>query len=109
MSGEIVSPKAFSIGTARLEGAVVALIREWATAHPSELLALERMVKNLRFVGGGQPSDHMMHMAEIPVSLHVQLQRLLGHEYHHHYETRRLVLRNFTVGCVNRSAPGVTA
>jgi hypothetical protein len=107
MPGELLAGKSVSVGQARIEGAIVALIREWAMAHLSELTNLERLVKHLRDDGGDRPGKNMMHMAEIPTSLHNRLKRLLGYDYLHDPWLRKLVLRNFTVGLVNRSSPGV--
>ena len=103
--GSVLEGKNITVAAARTEGAIVALIREWAMAHLSELTALEKMTKGIRRETDGV-SDHMMHMAEIPVSLHGLLKRMLG-DYLSDPWLRKLVLRNFTVGLINRSATGV--
>jgi hypothetical protein len=103
--GAVLDGKTITVAAARTEGAIVALIREWAMAHLSELTALEKMTKGFRRETDGI-SDHMMHMAEIPVSLHRMLKRMLG-DYLNDPWLRKLVLRNFTVGLINRSAAGV--
>lgn len=105
--GEVLAGKSITVAEARTEGAIVALIRAWAMAHLSELTDLERLTKHYRDVKGDGITDHMMHMAEIPKSLHLRLRLLLGNDYLHDPWLRKLVLRNFTVGLVNRSAAGV--
>jgi hypothetical protein len=106
MGGGVMEGKNITVAAARTEGAIVALIREWAMAHLSELTALERMVKGFRRETDGV-SDHMMHMAEIPVSLNRMLIPMIGPQWMHDPWLRKLVLRNFTVGLVNRSSTGV--
>lgn len=106
MPGVVIAQPRWSIRQARLEGAVVALIREWATAHPDELMALDRMVKGIRRETNGI-SDHSMYMAEIPVSLHHMIENRIKRGWTGDPKIRSLVLSNFTVGCINRSASGV--
>jgi hypothetical protein len=103
MPGEIVAPVRFSIRQARLEGAVVDLIRRWATAFPHELVALDKMVKGIRRETDGV-SDHGMYMAEIPVTLDEMLKAKISRTWSQRPEIRNLVLRNFRVGCINLSA-----
>lgn len=102
MPGEIVLPRGFSVGKARLEGAVVDAIKAWATAHLEELVALERHVKDMQHAGAGRPRGGLMLKAQIPSSLNVWLNRRIKPGWLNDPELRNMVFRNFTVGMVNR-------
>lgn len=100
---QIVHGNSFSIRTARLEGAVVALIREWATAFPNELVALDKLVKGYRYASNGMTDGgNMCHSAEIPVTLSNLMATKIKRDWISDPEIWRIFKRNFVVGMVRR-------
>ena len=99
----IVHGRTFSIRSARLEGAVVALIREWAIAHPDELAALDKLVKAYRYASNGMTDGgNMAHSAEIPVTLSLMMSLKIKRDWVSDPEIWRIFKRNFVVGMVRR-------
>lgn len=96
----IVSGKAITLRDAKLEGAVVQVIRDWATAHPDELISLDRQMKGMRrereYMG-----KNMAHLAEIPVRLHNAMCEKIDRNWMDDKDLRRLFLEHFKVGCLN--------
>lgn len=94
------------IDRARLEGAIVHVIKAWAMEHPEELLALRSIVGFYRKESNTKrrTERNLMHKAEIPRHLHVKFQKILHRDWLHDPELRNLVFRNFKVGLVNRTS-----
>lgn len=98
------------LGAARLEGEIVATVRQWALDFPHELVALDGRVKALRREyaegrNGMSQGKTMMHTAEIPQSLASMMNKKFGRFWSNpevEPELWKLFKRNFTVGMIRR-------
>ncbi len=95
----IVSGQALSIRSAKLEGAVVQCIRDWATAHPDELVAFDREMKQRR-VENAYRGDNLAVFLETPVTLDRMLQRRVNRNYRLDPKLMNLIASHFKVGMV---------
>ena len=97
-----------SIGKAKVEGAVVQTIRDWAIAHPDELVALQQKVRWLRATAcdeRGFTNDRLMlHKAEIPVTLYNRMTAKFGKLWEYDPWLKNLFFDHFKVGLVNRTS-----
>lgn len=106
----IVSGCAISLRSARVEGAVVQCLKDWATAHPDELIALDDDVRMLRHVSGTTSGRAvlteqrtMLPKARIPMTLNTMLQLRIDKDWLVKDDLRRLVFDHFKVGMISRN------
>jgi hypothetical protein len=78
----IVVGKNITIGQARLEGAVVQTIKDWATAFPQDLAFFDREMKmerkELKRTSGLSEGKNMRKFGEIPVKLNQLMRARFG-------------------------------
>jgi len=110
---EIVKAKSITWGEAhahiksnKWEMNVAALIREWALAHPDELVALDRQTKMLRRERAygqmfGAKAKHGAHFAEVPVTLYRMMQQRVHKDWMNRQEIAQVFFRHFRVGLLN--------
>lgn len=102
----IVNGKRISIGKAKLEARIAAVIKAWAVARPAELAAFAEQQKVLRAQlhqqNGISRRGDLRHVAEIPASLVYWLRRHVDRDWWEDPFTRELVYKNFQVGIVGR-------
>lgn len=93
----IVSGQALSIRSAKLEGAVVQCIRDWATAFPDELIAFDQQMKARR-ASGEYRGEHGSAFLETPVRLDQMLMRRVHRNYRLDPKLLNLVASHFPIG-----------
>lgn len=110
---EIAKAKSITWGEARAhiksnkwEMNVAGLIREWALAHPDEVVAIDRKTKMLRRERAygqafGGKAKNMAHFAEVPVSLYKLMQARVHKEWMNRQEIAEVFFRHFRVGLLN--------
>lgn len=99
-----------SLADARLEGAVVQVIKGWAMAFPTELVAFDKQQKELRArlhrKNGMAGNGTLLHKFEIPVTLNQMMNIQFGIRWRDDRKIRRYFFDNFEIGRVGRCGPG---
>lgn len=99
-----------SLASARLEGAVVQSIKDWATAFPQELIDFDRQMREKRerliSPNGMTRHGHMMATYDIPVKLHNIMSFRFGNDWNQNKEIRRYFFDHFRVGHVGNPKRG---
>lgn len=98
----IVSGQGLSIRSAKLEGAVVQCIRDWATAFPQELTQFDQEMKQRRRENAYRGND-MALFIETPVRLDSLFRRRIDPDYRHDHEVMNLIAAHFPIGMVRRN------
>lgn len=104
----ILTGQQISLKSAKLEGAIAQCLKDWAMAHPDELVSLDEHVRAIRQNASSRNvitnDGNMMLKAEIPVSLDAMLRK----RFHQHWlvmpDLRNEVFAQFRVGMVNRNS-----
>ena len=99
-----------SLTSARMEGAVVQTIKDWATANPNELVAFDRQQKLLRsqlkYKNAMGLEGRMAHTYEIPVTLNRFMSVRFGHDWLDNKEVKRHFFDAFKIGRVGITGRG---
>ena len=99
-----------SLSDARLEGAVVQSIKDWATAFPEDLVAFDKQMKQLRSRLAHQNAmsrdERVMHCYEIPMKLNGVMQFRFGRDWRDDPAIRRHFFDHFKVGQVGKPNRG---
>ncbi len=99
----IVSGGDFSIRSARLEGAVVQCIKDWATAFPAELVAFDQQMKMKRATQpyhSNSPDNAGAAFGEVPVRLNGMMCRRIHKNWLHQAKIANLFFSHFKVGLI---------
>lgn len=102
----IVAGKSVTIAQARLEGAVVQTIKDWAMAFPHELVWFDQQMKRerreLHRTSAISDDGNMRKFGDIPAKLYALMNARFGPLWQRDAQTMRLFWRNFEVGKINR-------
>lgn len=102
----IVSGSGLSVRSAKLEGAVVQCIRDWATAFPDELIVFDQQMKAARAQGlyRANSSDNAgAHFGDVPKKLYGMMCRRIHRNWFNDERLCNLFFENFTVGKIRRN------
>ncbi len=101
----MIETRRVSIQDAKIEGAVVCVIKAWATAYPLELTQFDRQMKSERGAmthEGKTSGGTMRKFGDIPASLDRFMVKCFGNMWHYDLRLRRYFWRNFIVGKFKR-------
>ena len=107
----IVPGSSVSISTAKSEGAILQVIKDWATNYPAELVAFKEQMRRLRdglahdgghgHARGMSRGGTQLAKGEVPVTLHYMMQRRIDKDWLWNHELRNKFWRLFPIGCLN--------
>lgn len=78
----LITTKNISLSTAKTEGAVVQVLKDWATAYPDELVAFKSQMAQHRWglvdTRGMSRAGNMREIGQIPVTLNLRMIQSFG-------------------------------
>lgn len=93
------------IDHAKLEGAVVQTIKDWATANPGDLVAFDKQMKQLRdSMRRRGIGDNLGTFGEVPARLDYMMVRRFGRLWHRDLRVRTIFWSHFKVGKIRVNA-----
>jgi len=106
MSAAIIAGKSYSLGKAKLEGSILACIKDWAETHLDEMVRHKAQVAALREQQQPRSGDGavLLH-SQIPVTLDVMLRQRIDRRWMDDDWVHKKVISLYRIGMVNPGLP----